>query len=132
MNGPISKSITLGGLAAIAVPKNTVVYTDSIRLDGLDAFAITYSCACTGTPSVKIEIEQSIVVPTAENAANTNFTVPVGASDVVSNLITKTVYHKGLTLVPVQYLRFKITELTNTVTDTVMTMYFSYQNRFPY
>lgn len=131
MNGPIAIQATLGGSAAIAVPKSATVYTDAINIAGLDTFALTYVAACTGTPDLKIEIEQGIVPPAAGNAADANFTAPVGLSAVEANLIAKTVSHKAISPVAVQFIRFKITEQTGTVTDTVVTMHLSALNRFP-
>ena len=132
MNGPIATNVTLGGSTAIAVGKSAIVYTDSIALENIDTFALSFSCATVGTPDIKIEIQQSTEPPATEGSADGNFVTPSGVNVLVGNLTTKTVYHYGLQLVPVKYLRFKLTEQTGTVTDTVMTMKFSKQARFAY
>lgn len=130
-NGPTAIPVTLAGSAAIAVPINTAVYTDAIQLCDCDQFALSYKAAGTGTAGVKIEMQMGIVPPAAGNASDVNFVVPETISDIVSNLTNKNQHHQSIAPVPVRYIRFKITELTNVMTDLVMTLNLSVQKKYP-
>ena len=129
MNGPVAKSITLGGVAAIACTKNTAVYTDAIAINGCDEFALSIILTGTGAVSVKVEMQQGIVAPAAGNAADANFVVPTGINDIISNLAVKTQVHIALAPLAIQWIRFKLTDLTNVSTDTVAVMNVSLMNR---
>jgi hypothetical protein len=130
MNEPKSFAITLSGDADISVPKNTAIYTDSFKFGDVDTFALSYIVACTGTPDIKIEMEQSRVAPATENVADSNFAVPQTIADIESSLTSKTIRHAGFTPLPLLYVRFKITEQTNSVTDTVVNLWLSMQKKF--
>ena len=131
MNAPTVIPVTTAAHAvAIAVGAGLTVYTHSIDLSNLDTFALSYSLACTGVPNARIQIQQSVVLPVTEGAADTNFVVPETVPDVVAALITKTVHIQGLFPVCTRYIRFMITKVTGVVVDTIMTMNVSAQNRF--
>jgi hypothetical protein len=99
-------------------------------MSNVDTFAVVYKVANTGVPNIKIEMEQAIVLPTTEGAADTNYVVPETVADVVTALADNLVHIKALGPVCVRYIRFKITEVTGIVADSVLTMNFSAQNRF--
>ena len=130
MNGPTTINVTLAGDTAIAVPKNTTVYTDVIDLSGLENFVLSYQAACTGSPDFDIDIEQATEPPATENVSDGNYVLPEGLSTIADGITTKTVHLKSLSPVAVRYIRFKITENTNSVTDLVMTMKLSIMNKF--
>lgn len=132
MNEPVAYQMKLAGSAQIALGATTTVYTDTYRFGDADYFALSYKVACTGTPSVKIEMEQSIVLPAAgnENAADDNFGVPKTIGNIETALTSKTIQHMQLSPVTLTYVRFKITENTGTVTDTVVNMWLSLQKKF--
>ena len=131
MNAPTVIPVTnAAGAVAIAVGLGLTVYTHSIDLSNLDTFALSYSVACTGVPNMKIEMEQSIVLPTTEGAADGNWVVPETIADVDAALIVKTVKIAALFPVCTRYIRFKITDVAAAVADNVFTMNLSAQNRF--
>lgn len=132
MNEPVAYQMKLAGNADIQLGSNGTVFTDAYRFGDADYFALSYIVACTGTPSVKIEMEQSIVAPAAgnENAADSNFGVPKTIGNIETALTAKTIQHMQLSPVTLTYVRFKITENTGTVTDTVVNMWLSLQKKF--
>jgi hypothetical protein len=129
-NGPVSISVKLAGSAVLSVGASGTIYTDPIQLSNFDNFALTYSISCTGTPNIKIEIEQAIVAPAATNAADSNYVTPEGITPVESTLVNKTTHHRAIALVPVEYFRLKITEQTGSVADSVLTISLSVQRKF--
>jgi len=131
MNEPISFKIKLAGDANISVPKGRTIYTDSFRFGDVNDFALVYIQTCTGIPNIKIQMEQSRVPPTTENAADNNFGVPKTVGDLETALTSKIIQLMQLTPITVGYIRFKITEQTNLVTDTVVNMWLSLQKKFP-
>ena len=130
MNEPTSFIMKKSGSANIAIPKNTAVYTDSFRFGDVDTFALSYVVSCTGIPNIRIQMEQSQVGPVTEGVADVNFAVPKTIPDVETSLTSKLIQHYPLTPLCLSYIRFKITELSNTVTDTVVNMYLSLQKKF--
>ena len=130
MNQPESFAVTLAGSEDISVPTSTAIYTDAYKFGDVEAFALIYLVACTGTPDLKIEMEQSRVAPTTENIADSNFSVPTGSADIESSLTAKTIKHAPFTPLPILYVRFKITEQTDLVSDTVINVWISMQKKF--
>lgn len=130
MNEPQTKTITLGGDTDISVPQGGTVYTDSFQFGDVDTFAMSYLVACTGIPNLKIELEQSMEPPETENAADNNFAVPVPIADIETALTAKTIQHNHFMPLPLPYMRFKITEQTDTVVDTVINIWLHLQKKF--
>jgi hypothetical protein len=131
MNSPTIIPVTLSsGAVALAVGAGAHIHTQSIDMSNVDTFALRYSVANTGVPSIKIEMEQSDVLPTTEGADDLGYVVPETVADVVSALADNLVHRTALFPICCRYLRFKITELTTTVADSVLTMNLSVQNRF--
>jgi hypothetical protein len=120
----------LNGNANIAVGIGATIYTDSFRFGDVDTFALSYIVSCTGIPNIRIQMEQSQVGPVTEGAADVNFAVPKTIPDVETSLTSKLIQHYPLTPLCLSYIRFKITELSNTVTDTVVNMSLSLQKKF--
>jgi hypothetical protein len=130
MNEPVAFSMKLAGSQNITLGSSAVIYTDTFRFGDVDYFALSYIVSCTGLPNLKIEMEQSIVLPVAENAADVNFGVPKTIGDIETALTATTIKHMQLMPVTIPYVRFKITEQTGTVTDTVVKMWLSLQKKF--
>jgi hypothetical protein len=130
MNEPVEFKITLNGSQSITVGTSAIVYTDAFQFGDVDYFALVYKVACTGTPNIKIQMEQGINLPTNPNAADDNFGVPKTFGNIETSLTSKTIQLMQLNPITVRYVRFKITEQTGIVTDTVVTMSFSLQKKF--
>lgn len=130
MNGPDAYAVKLAGSVLLAVGAGATIYTDVFKLSGLDTFALSYQADCAGTPNVKIELEQGIDKPSPQNAADDGYVVPETLAEINEALIDKFMHHQAIFPVGLTYLRFKITELSSTNADTVLTMSLSVQNRF--
>jgi hypothetical protein len=131
-NGPAAIVINKAGSANIAVGAGATVYTDAVSLCDLNDFALSYIVTCTGTPNVKIELQQSFRKPVTEGAADTYYSVPETLAPIESSLTNKTIHHRQLSPVTVEFYRFKITEVTGLVSDTVVNMWLSVQRKGMY
>ena len=116
----------------ISIPASSTVYTDAISLCDLNDFALSYKLDCTGTPDVKIELEQSFQAPTNPNAADTYYSVPETLAPIESSLTNKTIHHRQLSPVTVEFYRFKLTEQTGLVADTTINLWMSVQRKGAY
>lgn len=125
--GPDSKVICLAGSASVAVPKNTAVWTDAIDLHGLEEFTLSYKASGTGTVGCKIELEQSLVPPTGANVTDGNFVVAEGQQPIVDGLNDKLQHHAKIYPVCIRYMRLKITEQTNVMTNLTLDLQLSVQ-----
>jgi len=122
MNEPTSYQIMLSGSASIAIPKGDFIYTDAYLFGGVNDFALVYKVTNTGVPSVKIQMQQSI--------DGTNWFIPKTTGDIETALTSSAWQGCALAPICVPYVRFKITELTDLVTDTVVTMSIVLQKKY--
>jgi len=146
-NGPIALriGITTAGVINYQIPigATAVVYTDHISLCDLNDFALTYKVACTGTPNIKIELEQAMAPPIVPNGVDddpspgsgvagkdSRFAVPETLAPIETSLTNKYTHHRQLAPVTVEFYRFKLTELTGTVTNTTIQMWLSVQRKW--
>jgi hypothetical protein len=106
----------------VAVPKGDVAYSKSFDLTDLDVFALEYQAACTGLPNVKIEVQQC--------SDGVNWYSPDTLADINPSLTNTDLHGCQLILITVRHMRLKLTEVTDTVTDLVMTIRISVQKRF--
>ena len=129
---PIRVGITAAGVVNYQIPlgASAVVYTDALSLCDLNDFALSYILTCTGTPDVKIQLEQSFRAPTNPNAADTYYAVPETISDIESSLTNKNIHHRQLAPVTIEYYRFKLTEQTGLVSDTIINIWLSVQRKW--
>ena len=130
MNGPTAIPMKLAANEVIALGAGATIYTDVQRLDGLDTFALTYQATCTGTPNVKIELEQGLTKPVPQNASDAGYAVPETLAEINEALVDKNIHHQAIFPVGLPYMRLKITELSGVTADTVLAMTLSVQNRF--
>lgn len=129
MHEPRPYEIKLAGDTDIAVGAGATIYTDSLMFGGVNDFALSYIQTATGIPNIKIEMEQSIVKPTTENIADTNFGTPKSVGNIETALISKLIQHMQLTPVTLPYIRFKITDNGAGATDTVVKMWLTLQKK---
>lgn len=118
MEGPFVDLIE--SALACAGHANEVVYSKSFKIVRAEYFAAGYMATSSGTVSLKIELEQSYTAPATEQAADTNFVVPEGASAIESALGNETMHYKALSPVTMPYARFKITCLVTNDASTVL------------
>lgn len=130
MNDPIVFPQKLAGSENIIVPKNTTIWTDAFKFGDVNEFAIAYIQTATGIPNIRIQMEQSFFPPAVEGVTDPNFFVPKTVGDLEAALTSKAM--QGGILMPIcaPYIRFKITENTNLVTDTLVKIWLSLQKKF--
>jgi len=110
------------GVADMPIASNAVVYSKAFKLDGGTKFGITYKPNSTGADviALKIELEQSHLLPTTEGAADANYVVPEGGMTIVAAAADKLVHIASLSPVVTRYARLKITGGgTNSASTTV-------------
>lgn len=106
---------------SIAVAGEVTVYTKAFKLAFGEYFGIRYrGVSASGDPNLKIELEESDVVPTSEGVADSNYVEPENMADIESALTTETWHIKSLTPVPMPYGRFKITGNSGNPSDTIV------------
>lgn len=123
-NGPIllKPKGSANNYTTVSVGAGATDYSETYDLIDLSAFALEYQIACTGTPNIKIELQQS--------SDNSNWYIPETLANIDASLTDENLHGIRLSPIPVRYLRLKVTELTSTVTDTVVTFKLSAQKRF--
>lgn len=119
--GGVTHLTLLAGTTPMAVPGEVTYYTRAVNVSKGYAFGIKFKAlSATGTPTLKLEIEESDVLPTTEGSADTNFVVPDSASDLISNLNDEVWHVRVFPLVPMTYARLKITGLSGNPADTTL------------
>ncbi len=110
-----------GAPGPIAVASTAVVYSRPFRLNYGTAFGIWYQLAGTGTPNVKIEMEQSYKAPTLDNnASDAAWVIPSGVAPIETSLSGTTAAIKSVSPVPMKYGRLKITGLGSNPADCTL------------
>lgn len=111
-----------GSTNVIPVAGEVTVYTMSFPLGLASFFGIwCRGLSTTGTPNLKIELEQSYKLPTKEGSAETtSYVEPDGFDDVFSAINDEFAHIKTITPVPMTYGRYKITGLTGNPADTTI------------
>lgn len=110
----------------IAVASTAVVYTKAFKLAFGEYFSLSYKASSSsGTPDVKIELEEAIkeVLPATEGSADTNYVVPENMSAIETSLTAETWKIKSLSPVSAIYGRFKITGNAANPADTIVNMH---------
>ena len=106
-----------------SIDTTAVVYSNAVRIGGANVVGIAYQATSAGsTPDIKIEVEQSYTTPSTEGASDTKYVVPEDMANVETNLTTETWHVKSLSLVPMKYMRFKITGNAGNPADTVLNL----------
>ena len=114
---------TAAGSVDLAVAGVVVLYTKAIYVGCSKFHALSYSAvSATGAIALKIEVEQSYKLPDTEGAADGAYSEPENMPDVAGNLtVESTTYHKSLALIPLPYMRLKITGLAGNSADAIVT-----------
>ncbi len=124
--------ITLAnGSTSIAIASTAVVYTKAFKVGFGEYFALSYKAvSASGSPDIKIELEQGIDVPTTEGSADSAWVVPENMANIETKLTTETQHHKSISPVPMLWARLKITGNDANPADTIVTAYISKQEEF--
>lgn len=124
--GAVQKVLRSDGASnVIAVNAETTVYTRAFPLHKATYFGVhALFTSATGTPNIKVELEESWTLPTTEGSAETtSYVEPDGFSDIFSAINDEVAHIATITPVPMAYGRYKITGLTGNPADCVGTIY---------
>lgn len=109
------------------VVNGTTVYTKVIPIGDAEYLGVSYHVYNpSGNTNITIQFEQDALgtVPGTEGAADGNYTIATGVTDIVTALTTEsTWYTKALSVPGTAYGRFKITETAATPTQVQMRLH---------
>lgn len=113
--------VTSAGSTSIAVASTAVVYTKAFKIASGSTFSLSYlASSATGSPSLKIELEQCWKKPTTEGASDTYWAEAESATDIEEDLTTETIKHKAISPVVMEWARLKITGGAENPADTIL------------
>lgn len=97
-------------LKAVNIGANATYYTNSIDVGshGTNFGIKVKATSVTSTPKYTVQYQESDVRPTTEGAADTEWAIPQGAPDICTDIIVETPIITSISLVPMNFLRFKI------------------------
>lgn len=108
----------------LAVVSANTVYTNSFPIGfGLYFGLWAKATSVSGTPAIKVELEESYVLPSTEGAADTNYVEPDGMSDIFSNLNDEVAHVVALSPKPMPYGRFKLTDGGSNPADSLIDLF---------
>jgi len=109
----------------IVIASTAVVYTHSFPMFSGSFFGVwAKMTSVIGTPNIKVELEESWSLPTAEGSAETTLWVePDGFDDIFAAIADELAHIKTIAPVPMTYGRYKITGLSGNPADTIATIY---------
>lgn len=112
-----------GSSGIIAVASTATVYSRSFDLSLAKFFGLwIIATSVTGTPNIKVELEEGPTRPTTEGSAETTlFVEPDGFDDLFSAINDELAHIKTIAPVPMKYGRLKITGLEGNPADTLVT-----------
>lgn len=105
----------------LTVATTGTYYSKSFKMAFSSYFGIwVQATAASGTPDVKIELEESYEPPTTEGSSDTDYVEPDGFSDIFSSINDQLAHIKTVSPVPMKYGRFKITGINANPSGTVL------------
>ena len=121
MEGPRDNIIyDANGVAAMPIGAHSAtVYSKSFDLTLGENFAVVLKAAGT-TINLQVQLEQSYQEPATEGAADAQWAVPNGASDIIDGLNSATIYLKSVSPVALRYARLKIITKTGNTSDVTL------------
>jgi hypothetical protein len=124
-NGPVYLNVSRSALnySTFSVVKNMTAYSDIFELVDCDDFSIDYKITCTGTPSVQFQLY-------VKAGDDSDWVIPENTADINSSCTDKNAHLARLALPPARYIKILCTELTNSVTDTVVTIRIIAQRKY--
>lgn len=123
--GRMIDTLTLGGAtsAAIAVASTGTAYGLSFPVFRGCSFSFHIQLGGTGTKSVKVELEQGLVRPTAEQSADTtNYVVPDNKAPVFANIADTNLHKAAYSPIADGFCRLKFTGLGSNDASTTVTV----------
>lgn len=122
--GQPKKIVTSVDSPIIAVASTAVVYTKAFKLEFAEYFGLWLKVnSVTGTPDIKVELEESYALPTTEGASDANWVEPDGFDDISSQINDEVAHIFTLSPVPMPYGRLKITGINANPADSIVTAF---------
>jgi hypothetical protein len=124
MLGAAQKVVNLAGSNNIVVASTGTAYSVAMAVNNANYFGVwAKATSATGTADVKVEIEQSYVLPATECAADANWAVPDGKDPIFAQLNDEAAHIGTVTPVPMTFMRYKFTGLGDNPADTIINLY---------
>lgn len=119
-----------GNDGQISCPSLTTVYSMHFHLKyGVEFGIWMKATSASGTPALKIILEQSYIAPAPEGASDTNWVVGDGVADIYSNLNDQNAHIKTVSPVPMKHGRLNITGIGSNPADTLLSAYLFIQEQ---
>ncbi len=109
----------LGGVAFAAVGTTDVFYSECFPVEDA-TYSFEYLFTSGGNVKVKVQLEQSNVLPETEGSADGNFVVPDGALELDDECADEVVHIKAYAPAATLYARVKVTGLATNDASTVL------------
>ncbi len=111
-------------LNGVNIAHSVTYYTNSFDIGshGTNFGIWLKGSSSAGAPSFTVQIEQSYTKPTTEGAADTNWVIPNGMADIVTDRVAETAFITSISPVPMPYARYKITTGAGSNDDSVFTI----------
>lgn len=106
----------------LAVASTGVVWTNAFKWGFASNFSIWIKCATNTSPAIKVELEESWILPVTEGASDSNWVVPDAYPPIFSDIVDTNAHIKGITPVFGKYARYKITGLAGNPSDATVTI----------
>ena len=130
MIGNMQDVVLASGSNIILVPSTGTVYSASFPLKYAEYFGVyIIKKAGTGTISIKVQFQESYVVPDTEGASDSKWVIPEGMPDVFSNINDALARIKNISPVPMKLGRFVFTGLGSNPSDAALTVKLFTQQR---
>lgn len=125
VNGPvITRAVGASSdTITVSVGAGETGYSDPWLLTDADQFALEYKVACTGTPNIKIQVQQ-------RSDDSIDWYTPYRMADTVPSVTDKNQHGCLIGPLCVRQIRFVIVEQTASVTDSVVSLRLSVQRKY--
>lgn len=122
LNGKVKPITTAAESQNIAVASTGVVYTKAFKMSFAEYFGLWIKAvSASGTPDIKVELEESYTLPATEGSSDGNWVEPDGFSDIASQINDEVAHIYTISPKPMPYGRFKITGINSNPADTIVT-----------
>lgn len=108
----------IGGMrsvsTALAVAATATAYSNAFPIGYALYFGLWLKVAvASGTPDIKVELEESYILPVTEGAQDDNWIEPDGASDISASIGDALAHIFTISPKPMPFARFKLTGLNS-------------------
>lgn len=113
-----------GSTAVIPVASGATIYTRAFDMGMATFFGIfVKATSTTGTPDIKVELQEGPILPVTEGSVDDYWTEPDGFSDIFDQINDELAHIKTISPVPAKYGRYKITGINANPADTTVEIY---------